>query len=74
MPKPRPGSHNYDIQRARIRDLLDERGIADKRADERANEILQQERGRRGVRRGDRAFGPKGERERTHPRRLEEGR
>lgn len=74
MPKPRPGSHAYDTQRARVRDLLDDRGIADKRADKRANEILQQERGHKGVRRGDRAFGPKSERERTHPRRQEEER
>lgn len=73
MPK-RPGSHGYDIERARVRDLMDQRGIADERADERANEILQRERGQTGVRRGDRAFGPKGERDKTHPRRLEEER
>jgi hypothetical protein len=46
-----------------VRDRLDEEGIADKRADERANEIMQKERGHTGVLRGDRGLGPKGERE-----------
>jgi hypothetical protein len=63
MPKPRPGSQAYDIQRRRLRNLLDEEGVADNRADKRANEILQKERGHAGVLRGDRGLGPKGERE-----------
>jgi hypothetical protein len=63
MPKSRPGSHPYDVQRARLRRRLDQEGVADKRADERANEILQKERGHTGVLRGDRGLGPKGERE-----------
>lgn len=65
MPKPRPGSHKYDIQRARLRDRLDDEGIADKRADEAANKILQEERGQRGVLRSERGLGPKGERGRV---------
>jgi hypothetical protein len=75
MPKPRPGSyrpgsHPYDVQRARVRDRLEQEGIAvDKQADERANEILQDQRGLRGVLRGDRGLGPKGEREPGEERR-----
>jgi hypothetical protein len=61
----RPGSKKYDIQRRRLRDLLENTGQAnDKRANERANEILQRDPARRGVLRGDRGMGPKGERER----------
>lgn len=74
MPKPRPGSHGYDIRRARLRNQLDEEGMADKHADERANDILRRERGHKGVLRGDRGRGPKSERERAHPRRLEDER
>lgn len=62
MPKPRPGSHAYDIQRARLRNRLDDEGIPDERADEKANEILQEERGHTGVLRTVRGLGPKGER------------
>ncbi|MDQ7911239.1 phosphatidylethanolamine-binding protein [Phytohabitans sp. ZYX-F-186] len=69
MPKPRPGSNKYDIQRARLRDRLDDEGIPDKRADQAANEILQKERGQRGFLRGERGLGPKGERERGEERR-----
>ena len=62
----RPGSHKYDIQRSRLRDRLANNGEekVDHEADERANEILQRERGQTGVLRGDRGAGPKGERER----------
>jgi hypothetical protein len=38
---PRPGSHRHDIQRARLRNRLDDNGVPDKRADELANELLQ---------------------------------
>ena len=34
------GSHKYEIKRNRIRNDLDNHGIPDKRADERANQIL----------------------------------
>jgi hypothetical protein len=44
---PRPGSHKYDIRRARLRNELDDAGIPDKRADELANEILRNPRGAR---------------------------
>jgi hypothetical protein len=63
MPKPRPGSHKYDIQRARLRNELDDQGVQDQEADEQANRILQEERGQRGVLRSERGLGPKGERE-----------
>ncbi|WP_117213757.1 phosphatidylethanolamine-binding protein [Allorhizocola rhizosphaerae] len=65
MPGPRPGSHAYDVQRARLRKRLEDTGEAvDKEADDRANEILQEERGQKGVLRSERGLGPKGERER----------
>jgi hypothetical protein len=38
---PKPGSHKYDIKRARLRNALDAAGIPDERADQLANEILQ---------------------------------
>ncbi|MDG4762689.1 phosphatidylethanolamine-binding protein [Solwaraspora sp. WMMD406] len=59
----RPGSKGYDTQRARLRKELENSGQAnDAGADERANEILQTERGREGVLRTERGLGPKGER------------
>jgi hypothetical protein len=42
---PRPGSHKYDIRRTRLRNQLDDHGIPDERADQLANEILQNPRG-----------------------------
>ncbi|MGC5030946.1 phosphatidylethanolamine-binding protein [Micromonospora sp. DT229] len=70
MPGPRPGSNAYDKQRARLRNDLDNsgRGVTDDRADEAANRILQDERGQRGVARGDRTYGPKGNREPGDPK------
>ncbi|GAB3504235.1 hypothetical protein GCM10027575_09120 [Phytohabitans suffuscus] len=65
---PRPGSHKYDIKRARYRDRFDNRGIPDKHADEAANRTLREERGLRGVLRSERGLGPKGERGRGEPR------
>jgi len=42
MAGPRPGSHAYEIQLARLRKRLEDTGEAvDKQAQERANEILQ---------------------------------
>ncbi|MFY1635052.1 phosphatidylethanolamine-binding protein [Solwaraspora sp. WMMB335] len=59
----RPGSKGYDRQRARLRKELEDSGQAnDAGADDRANEILQDERGRQGVLRSERGLGPKGER------------
>ncbi|MDQ3944267.1 MAG: hypothetical protein M3357_03780 [Actinomycetota bacterium] len=45
---PRPGSHKYDVKRARIRNALDDSGVPDKQADKLANEILQGEPGAKG--------------------------
>jgi hypothetical protein len=64
MTRPRAGSHGYDIQRARLRKRLDNEGIPDQHADKLANEILQEEQGKRGFLRGERGLGPEGERER----------
>ncbi|MFY1576608.1 phosphatidylethanolamine-binding protein [Verrucosispora sp. WMMD703] len=70
MPGPRPGSNAYDKQRARLRNAIDGsgRGTPDQKADEAANRILREDRGRRGVVRGERAYGPKGNREPGDPK------
>lgn len=69
MPGPRPGSHAYDIERARIRKLVEDSGrAADQEANTVANRILQEDRDQPGVVRSDRAFGPKGERGRGEPK------
>jgi Raf kinase inhibitor-like YbhB/YbcL family protein len=62
MPKARPGSNAYDIERARLRKHLEDSGQAvDSQANELANKILQEERGQAGVfRRSDRGQGPLG--------------
>lgn len=63
MAGPRPGSHKYDIKRARLRKKVEDSGRAtDQEANAVANEILQEERGQRGFVRGERGLGPKGER------------
>lgn len=60
---PRPGSHKYDIKRARIRKQLEDEGIAsDQDADEEANRRLQQDEEHRPRATGERARGPEGER------------
>ncbi len=59
---PTPGSHRYDVQRARLRAKLDDEGVNDQKADAAANEILQ--RGNDAVSpaaQSDRAAGPYGE-------------
>jgi hypothetical protein len=58
---PRPGSHQYDIDRARLRKEENE-GILDEKADREANRALQEEQGRQGVVRSERGLGPKSER------------
>ena len=69
MPGPRPGSKAYDTERARLRKLVEDSGrAADQEANETANRILQEDRGQRGVLRGERGRGPKGERGRDEPR------
>jgi hypothetical protein len=60
MAGPRPGSHKYDVKRARLRKLIEDSGrAADQEANVVANEILQEERGQRGFVRGERGLGPK---------------
>ncbi|MEU7620668.1 phosphatidylethanolamine-binding protein [Micromonospora rifamycinica] len=69
MPGPRPGSNAYDKERARLRDLIEQSGRAsDQKANQMANRILQDDHGRHGVVRGERAYGPKGEREPGDPK------
>ena len=69
MPGPRPGSKAYDTERARLRKLVENSGrAADQEANETANRILQEDRGQRGVLRGERGRGPKGERRHDEPR------
>ena len=64
MSGPRPGSHKYDVKRARLRKAVEDSGrAADQEANAVANQILQEDRGQRGVLRGERGLGPKGERE-----------
>ncbi|BCJ67889.1 phosphatidylethanolamine-binding protein [Polymorphospora rubra] len=59
----RPGSHGYDIKRARLRNKIENTGVApDGRADELANRVLREDERRTGVLRGTRGLGPKGER------------
>lgn len=38
---PEPGSHKYDIKRARLREQYENEGVNDQRADQAANEQLQ---------------------------------
>ncbi|MEU1604558.1 phosphatidylethanolamine-binding protein [Micromonospora matsumotoense] len=69
MPGPRPGSNAYDKERARLRDLIEQSGRAsDQEANQAANRILQEDRGQRGMARGERTYGPKGEREPGDPK------
>ncbi|MEH0938543.1 phosphatidylethanolamine-binding protein [Micromonospora psammae] len=69
MSGPRPGSNAYDKARARLRDLIEQSGrAADQEANQVANRILQEDRGQRGVARGERTYGPKGEREPGDPK------
>jgi hypothetical protein len=63
MPGPRPGSHAYDVERARLRKLIENSGrAADQEANTAANRILREDRDQRGVLRSERGRGPKGER------------
>ncbi|MEH1014738.1 phosphatidylethanolamine-binding protein [Micromonospora sp. CPCC 206060] len=63
MPGPRPGSRAYDTQRAHLRKLVENSGrAADDEANAVANRLLQENSGQRGVLRGERGLGPKGER------------
>jgi len=69
MPGPRPGSKAYDVERARLRKLIEDSGrAADQEANAVANRILQEDREQRGILRGERGRGPKGERGRGERR------
>ncbi|GGM07541.1 phosphatidylethanolamine-binding protein [Micromonospora yangpuensis] len=69
MAGPRPGSNAYDKQRARLRTAVENSGRAtDSEANDVANQVLREDRGQRGVVRGDRTYGPKGEREAGAPK------
>lgn len=69
MPGPRPGSKKYDIKRARLRKIVENSGrAADQEANDVANHILQEERGRTGILRSERGLGPKAERGPGEPR------
>lgn len=60
---PTPGSHAYDVKRARLRKEIDNEGTPDKNATIAANEELQSDGPSEHAAAGDdRALGPKGER------------
>jgi Raf kinase inhibitor-like YbhB/YbcL family protein len=59
---PTPGSHAYDLQRSRLRGRLEDEGVNDEEADERAAEMLRREASEPNpAARSDRAAGPYGE-------------
>lgn len=60
---PRPGSHQYDIERTKVRKRLEDEGVAaDQDAGKLANRELQEDEEHRPQKASDRAEGPKGER------------
>lgn len=60
---PTPGSHAYDVQRARLRDKLHNEGLSEERADEKASRLLHEDNSAPSpALQGDRAGGPLGER------------
>lgn len=63
---PRPGSNAYDVKRARLRKRFEDEGTAtDEHANERANQVLQEDEQNRPELRTERGLGPKGERRST---------
>ena len=60
---PRPGSHAYDVKRARLRKELESQGLSEQELETRVNKILHADPEMRPRKTGDRAEGPKGERE-----------
>jgi Raf kinase inhibitor-like YbhB/YbcL family protein len=59
---PTPGSHAYDLKRSRLRGRLEDEGVPDKEADERAGDILKRDvEAANPAARSDRAAGPYGE-------------
>jgi Raf kinase inhibitor-like YbhB/YbcL family protein len=59
---PNPGSHRYDIKRARLRNEYDDHGVPDQHADQAANEELQRDHPAQPVGDPERAAGPYGTR------------
>ncbi|MFC7968307.1 MULTISPECIES: hypothetical protein [Streptomyces] len=60
---PEPGSKKYDTRRARLRKDAEQAGVPDAKANNEANESLQEDsRWRSGGPRTERGLGPKGER------------
>jgi hypothetical protein len=57
---PNPGSHSYDVKRARLRDEIDNSGTPDKNATEAANAELRKD-GAEKQAPNERAYGPKGD-------------
>jgi Raf kinase inhibitor-like YbhB/YbcL family protein len=59
---PTPGSHAYDLKRSRLRSRLEDEGIPDQRADEKAADMMKRDVGAENpAARSDRAAGPLGE-------------
>src|SRR5215211_5111905 len=59
---PTPGSHAYDLKRSRLRNRLENEGVPDEQADERAAQTLKRDVDTTNpAARTDRASGPKGE-------------
>ena len=59
-----PGRKGYDKKRARLRTELENSGVAsDSDANDRANELLQQEEGNEPRLQSERGLGPKGQRD-----------
>lgn len=59
---PTPGSHDYDVQRSRLRNRLHDEGLSEQEADARAADILRREvTAQNPAARSDRAAGPYGE-------------
>jgi Raf kinase inhibitor-like YbhB/YbcL family protein len=59
---PTPGSHSYDVQRSRLRSRLENEGVPDQQADDRAADILKRDvEASNPAARSDRAAGPYGE-------------
>ncbi len=59
---PTPGSHAYDLKRSRLRGRLEDEGISDEEADEKAADMLKRDvDGENPAARSDRAAGPLGE-------------
>ncbi|GGS62129.1 hypothetical protein GCM10010156_21150 [Planobispora rosea] len=59
---PRPGSHSYDKERARLRQRLEKQGLSEDELKERVNKSMQSDPDKRPRKATARADGPKAER------------